>query len=304
MNNNQQHVAITDDELLGIEKRLLEAFAKRSPEGLNTLGFGEVGVPLAWPDTEPRLCVKRLNMSKSKKDVNDHIDAVQEYMSALETHVDLVPTELRTVVNDLGATVVYLVQPIIPRDELLEHVLADATPTVNHPALVAVREASVATVQDRKVALDSQVSNFMWKDGTLSFFDVGTPFRLDAAGKAKRLPELMFSTIPSIARGIGNKEASKVINDFASAHGNLRHAAISIARLGLDDWIGPAVETFNEALDDEPLAAADIRGAMDGLRKDMQAIKNLMKAQRFWSEKVKRQPYDAFVLDSFSGDFL
>lgn len=301
MNNN---LAITDDELLAIEKRLLEAFSKRSLDGLNTLGFGEVGVPLAWPDTNPRLCVKRLNMSKSNKDVNDHIDAVQAYMSAIELHVDLVPTELRTVVNDLGATVVYLVQPVIARDELLEHVLADTAPTADHPALVALREASVATVQDRKVALDSQVSNFMWKDGRLSFFDVGTPFRLDANGRAMRLPELMFTTVPSIARGLGNKEASKVINDFSSAHGNLRHAAISLARLGLDDWVGPAVDTFNEVLGDEPLVASEIHGAMDGLQKDMKAIKNLMKAQRFWSEKVKRQPYDAFILDSFSGEFL
>lgn len=301
---NNKPFDITDDELFDVEKRLLEAFAKRSLDGFKTLGFGEVGVPLAWPEAEPRLCVKRLNMSKSASDVKDHIDAVHEYMSAIEPHVGIVPTELRTVANDLGATVVYLVQPIIPRDELLEHVLADAEPTTDHPALVAVREASTAVVRDRKVALDSQVSNFMWKDGKLAFFDVGTPFRLDPAGKARRLPALMFTTVPTVARGIGNKEASKVVNDFASARGNLRHAAISIARLGLDDWIGPAVDTFNEALAGEPLVASEIHDAMGGLQKDMKAIKNLMKAQRFWSEKVKRQPYDAFILDSFSGEFL
>jgi hypothetical protein len=301
---NNQNLDISDDELLAVEKRLLEAFAKRSADGLNTLGFGEVGVPLAWPDNEPRLCVKRLNMSKSAKDVNDQIDAVREYMSAVEPHVDLVPTDLRTVVNDVGATAVYLVQPVIPRNELLENVLEDTTPTVDHPALVALREASVAVVKERKVALDTQVSNFRWTDGKLSFFDVGTPFRLDAAGEAMRLPESMFSTVPKVARELGNKAATKVVNDFASPSGNLRHAAISIARLGLDDWIGPAVETFNQVIDGEPLVADDIRGAMDGLQKDMKVIKNLMKAQRFWAENVRRQPYDSFILDSFSGEFL
>ena len=64
---NNQNLDISDDELLAVEKRLLEAFAKRSADGLNTLGFGEVGVPLAWPDNEPRLCVKRLNMSSPQR---------------------------------------------------------------------------------------------------------------------------------------------------------------------------------------------------------------------------------------------
>lgn len=301
---SSQHFDITDDELLGVEKRLLEAFAKRSASGLNTLGFGEVGVPLAWPDDDPRVCVKRLNMSTSQKDVNDQIDGIRKYISAVESHVEVVPTDLRTVVNDLGATAVYLVQPVIPSDELVENILADTTPTVNHPALVALREASVATVKDRKVALDTQVSNFKWKDGKLAFFDVGTPFLLDADGKAIRLPENMFSTVPSIARGAGNKATMKIINDFASARGNLRHAAMSVARLGLDDWIAPAIETFNEEIADEPLTVAEVRDAVADLQKDFKPVKNLMKAQRFWSEKVRRQPYDNFILDSVSGEFL
>ena len=295
---------ITDDDLLAIEGRLLDAFAKRSIDGLKTLGFGEVGVPLAWPDAEPRLCVKRINSSKSETDVNDHVAGIRAYIAALEPHVEVVPTELRTIVNEHGMTALFMVQPVVPRDELLEHVLADTTPTADHPALVAVREASVATVQDRKVALDSQVSNFMWREGSLSFFDVGTPFRLDDNGEAMRLPEIMFTTVPSIARGLGNKETKKVINGFASARGNLRHAAMSIARLGLDDWIAPAVETFNQAVEGEPLAVEEIRSAAADLQKDMKPIKNLMKAQRFWSEKVKREPYDAFILDSVSGEFL
>ena len=144
----------------------------------------------------------------------------------------------------------------------------------------------------------------MWAEGRLSFFDVGTPFRLDDNGEAMRPPEIMFTTVPSIARGLGNKETKKVINGFATARGNLRHAAMSIARLGLDDWIAPAVATFNQVIDGEPLAVDEIRSAATDLQKDMKPIKNLMKAQRFWAEKVRREPYDAFILDSVSGEFL
>ncbi|MGH1492923.1 MAG: hypothetical protein ACRBK7_26595 [Acidimicrobiales bacterium] len=99
------------------------------------------------------------------------------------------------------------------------------------------------------------------------------------------------------------REVAKVLRGLTSTRGNLQHSAISVARLGLDDWIGPVVDTFNEVIDDEPLAADDIRGAMEGLQKEAKAIKKIMKVQRFWSEKVKREPYPFFITDSFTGEF-
>jgi|GEM_PF-6890948 len=33
-------------------------------------------------------------------------------------------------------------------------------------------------------------------------------------------------------------------------------------------------------------------------------LKKLMRAQRTWATKVRRQPYDTFITDSFSGELL
>lgn len=301
---DNQTFDITDDELLDVEKLTLEAMANRSTEGLDVLGFGEIGVPLGWPFDEPRMCVKRIISSNSQADIDEMVNGVREYIAGLEPHVDIVPTELRTIVNEHGSTVFYLVQPLIPRDELLENVLADTTPTADHPAIVAVRDASVATAKDREFSLDSQFSNFRWTDDKLSFFDVGTPCRLTSAGEAAPLPRVVLLAIPAIVRPIAHKETLKVFNGLASTRGNLHHAARSLARLGLDDWIRPVVDTFNEVIDDEPLVADDIRAAMKELQKDVKSLKNLMRAQRFWSEKVRREPYTFFITDSFTGEFL
>lgn len=284
---------------------MLDAFANRSTDGLKTLGFGEVGVPLAWPDDDPRLCVKRLNSSKSREDLDVLLRGVRQYIAALEPHVTVLPTELRTVVNDHKMIAAYMLQPIVPSDQLLENVLAETAPTVDHPAIVAVRDLAVASINDRKIAIDSQVSNFTWQDGKLSFFDVGTPFTVNSEGEAQPLPDCMLATMPALLRSIGSKEAIKVMNEFASVRGNLEHSALSVARLKLDSWIAPVVETFNEVLgDDEKLDADEVRTALKTRQKDMGTLKNLMKMQRFWAEKLRRQPYDFFITDSFSGEFL
>jgi len=300
----EQKLEITDQELQAVERRLISAFANRSTDGLNTLGFGEIGVPLAWPDDNPRLCLKRLNSSKSQQDIDAMLTGVQQYIDAAAEHVTVVPTELRAIDNDHKATAIYMVQPIIQSELLLENILANTAPVVDHPAIVALRDLVVASIHDRKIAIDSQVSNFAWDEGKLSFFDVGTPFRVNDRGEAQPLPKVMLATMPALLRSVGSKEARKIIDKFSSVRGNLEHASLSVARLGLDNWIEPVVETFNKAIDGEPFTSEGVRQVTEDRHKDMGTLKNLMKIQRLWAEKVRREPYDFFITDSFTGNIL
>ena len=120
---------ISDNELLAVENLLLDAFAARSVKDLKILGFGEIGVPLAWPQGEPSMCVKRLCSSKSPADIESLLGGVRQYIAALEEHVSIVPTELRAIRNVHGMSVAYLLQPLIPSDHLLENVLRETSPT-------------------------------------------------------------------------------------------------------------------------------------------------------------------------------
>ncbi|MEM9131747.1 MAG: DUF6206 family protein [Actinomycetota bacterium] len=292
---------ISDDDLLAMERRMLDAFDARSIDDLNALGFGELGVPVAWPDAEPRLCVKRL-ISSSDTEIESLLADIAAYIAALEPHVSIVPTQLRTVVNDHDRTVGYLVQPLLPAEHLLENVLPQTTPEVGHPAILAVRGAIVNSVADQVATLDSQLSNFTWHEGDLGFFDIGTPFML-VDGQARPITGAAMKPMPAVLRPVATKEAARIANEFATVRGNLEHAAISVARLGLDDWLDPVVETFNQVID-EPLEAEEIKARLAKRHKDMIMLKRLMKVQRTWATKIRRQPYDFFITDSFSGKIL
>lgn len=64
------------------------------------------------------------------------------------------------------------------------------------------------------------------------------------------------------------------------------------------------VATSNQVLDDEPLDPAEIRSRLARRHKDMVMLKLLMKVQRAWATRVRRQPYDFLITDSFSGTIL
>ena len=73
--------------------------------------------------------------------------------------------------------------------------------------------------------------------------------------------------------------------------------------MGLDDWLEPVVATLNDVLD-EPLDAATIRERTAKRHKDMIQLKKIMMLQRLWATKVRRQPYDFFITDSWTGEIV
>lgn len=294
--------AISDEQLLAVERAVMDALHRRSVDDLQVLGFGEAGLALAWPGDGPRLVLKRL-MSTDEPDASRHLVAlIDRYRSAVEPHVVVAPTETRVITDDGGRSVPYMVQRLYAPDDLLENVLAAHAPDAGFPALVALRDAALAASEDGRQVLDSQPSNFAWVDDTLVFFDIGTPFLYDEDGPILEFGA-MLETMPAALRPLVRREIGKVNRHLGTPFGNLEHAALGLVRIGEERWLDAAVACFNERLD-EPLDAATIAKRGETFRRQLRFFKQTMRIQRAWATRVRRRRYDFFITDSWTGEIL
>ncbi|MEM7092287.1 MAG: DUF6206 family protein [Actinomycetota bacterium] len=294
---------ITDEQLREVDHRIHRALDARSLDGLKTLGFGELGVPLAWPDDEPRLCVKRLIGTKTKAESEFLNERIGQYVDALSPHVTVAASELRILNDDQGRWITYLIQPLFSSEHLVENILEATPPERDHPVVVMIRDLCVAAAEVGRAIPDSQFSNFAWDGSTLTFFDIGTPFLFHADGSFDEGFGASMDLMPAILRPLAIREAVRISGEMGSRRGVLEHAAISAARMGLDEWLDPIVATLNDALDD-PLDVEEVREANAKRHKDMGQLKAMMKLQRAWATKVRRQPYDFFITDSWTGEIV
>jgi hypothetical protein len=295
-------LAITDDELLDVERLVAAAVRKRSVDGLHVLGFGEAGLALAWPGDHPRLVLKRLLSTEEEGESRHLFELVERYRAAVEPFVAVAPTETRLITDDDGRCVPYMVQQLYPAEHLLENVLASDAPDPEHPALVALRDAALSALADGRQAIDSQPSNFAWEDETLVFFDIGTPFLYDESGPLLEFGA-MLETMPAVLRPLVRREIGKVNGHLGTPFGNLEHAALGLIRIGQDRWLDAAVACFNERLD-QPLDVATIATRGETFRSQLRFFKKVMRVQRMWVTKVRRRRYDFFITDSWTGEIL
>ena len=54
----------------------------------------------------------------------------------------------------------------------------------------------------------------------------------------------------------------------------------------------------------QPLSSDEIHERISRMHGELKVMKRLMRAQRWWATKVRRQPYDTFITDSFTGALL
>ncbi|MEM9134933.1 MAG: DUF6206 family protein [Actinomycetota bacterium] len=298
-----QQVQVSDEQLHDVERSYRRALDARSIDGLNVIGYGEIGLAIAIPTDAPRAVVKRMAASPDAAMVSDYAARMDAYQRHLAEHVRIIPTDQRSIVDDQGWTVPYMIQPLIDSTDLCENILAEARPDDEHPVLVALRDVVERVGAITEIGLDSQVSNFAWVDDELVCLDVGSPLVFDAHGE----PDIEIGPYQRAMPAVLNPVLRRVLIDLTNRMGNtregLRHAATSLLRLELDDWLAPALTTFNTVLD-EPLEEADIRNGFSGIKREMKVVKSFARVQRAWVTRVRRQPYDFFITDSFTKEIL
>ena len=300
------HFDITSEELCSLENQILYALKSRSIEGLNVLGFGEIGVAIAWPPENPRMVIKRIIATDSAEDASFLLDRIRHYVEGIETHVAVAPTELRTI-EHYGKHVPFMLQKLFHPDQLVENIMESMEPDNDHPIVTRLTRAIVDVASTKHFALDAQFTNFAWQDDQLVMFDIGTPLTYGDDGRSNVDFGPVLQTMPAVLRPL----IARVLQDFMSEMGGLRgalqHAAHSLPRIEQDRWLEPVLQVFNEVLlnaGQDALSAETIQNRISHMRRRLFFVKSMMRLQRFWKTKVRREHYDYFITDSFTGELL
>lgn len=298
-----RNLTLSDDELDEIERGFRQALNAKSFDGLNVLGFGELGVAFGFPADAPRVVVKRVASHSDPQQVQHGFDRIRRYEALLDPHIRVTESRHVTTPAANGWLAPYIVQPLYAKETLADSILAANEPDPEHPMVLAVRDAAVAVARAGETVLDSQFSNFVWDDDGLLVFDTGSPFFVDAHGEPLVDLGPAESAIPAPMRPLAKKLSVKVQKDLGTPSGNLVHAALSAVRVGQQRWLDALLVAFNAELD-EPLRTSDVLDQYERIQKDMTNIKYLARAQRLWTTRVRRRSYDFFITDSFNGRLL
>ena len=106
---------------------------------------------------------------------------------------------------------------------------------------------------------------------------------------------------PSVLHGIATKMTMKAGDDYRTARGVLEMTVVYLLRIGQGRWVDAAIACFNASLD-EPLERSAIEAHFTQMMKDLPMIKRLARAQRLWATRVRRQRYEFFITNSFTGE--
>lgn len=295
---------ISDSELLGLEAKIQEAQKRRSLDGLKVYGFGEVSIALGWPIDEPRFVAKRMIPMPTAASLEGPLQAIDRFADEIwASGGKVLPYQTRLVQRPDGQYVGYLVQPIVPPDELAETVLKTDEPTASHPLLVAVRDF-VMTCATKDMALDAQLPNFAWVDSELWLLDISSPAGFDADDNLiyPNMP-LANQLVPFPLRPALAKASADVLSLYRGTHNALTQVVVFLHRIKADAWVEPAIETFNQVLD-KPIDRHEVNRRWEQNTKDFPKIKKLLQLQRSWQETVRRKPYEYLITDSFTGEVI
>ena len=293
-------MVLTQTQLIELDRSVRVALEQRDNSGLNLIGFGEISVAIGFPKQNP-LFVCKPTPPSTQAELDAFSQLLEDYAVALD---ELGAAAVETVVMaaDRGDYKIgYQIQPLLPKETLGERVLAEAEPDAEHPFLVGLAEIIART--NSRVSVDAQVTNWSWDGNTATMLDLGTPFMWDASGELILDADSMFTSMPAPIRGLAKKDILKLAERWKQPRGVAADVVANLIRIDLEEWVPPTLAIFNRILDPaEPLNEAEARASLAEDAKAFPRLKKLQRAQRFWAERVRRQPYDFFIQPTLLSD--
>lgn len=284
---------LTQDEIEELDAAVVAALDARDNSGLHVIGYGELSIALGYPADDPVVVCKPTG-PYTPSELDDYLRVMGEYLEALAAvGVSVVPTSLMSV--ERGDHVVgYQVQPRLEPDTLADKVLAAAEPDAEHPFLVAL--ADIIGSLSNRVSIDSQVTNWSWDGETATSIDVGTPFFWDEHGTSMFDVKPLFRALPAPLRTFAMRDVEKLLERYQQPRNVAADVVAMLGRIGLDEWVPPALAAFNAELDlDTPIDEAEAHAIMAADLKAMPRLKQLQKVERAWVTSVRRRRYHYFV---------
>jgi hypothetical protein len=282
---------LLDEALRGLDEEVEEALGAGDESTLPILGYGEISLVLAWPPEEPRFACKRLPLFATGPRFDAYGRTLDAYLDALrQAGIRVVQSELRPLSRDDGTVVGYVVQPVLPAENLAPAVLRRAAPDAGHPLVVAVVD-TVATAVSPTVGLDAQLANWTWDESGLTYLDVSTPLLWSDEGRPLLDLDLLARAIPWALRGALRR---LVVPGIVETYRNLRRVYLDLCgnliKERLDRWLPAFLEQIARQLDD-PLTSAEVHRYYRSDARLWSMLLRIRRLDRAWQLRVRRRPY-------------
>lgn len=296
--------AVSDDELATVERAIGDGIDRRSTDGLRIIGLGELGLAVGWPTEQPTVVFKRQAPGPRERLEADLARMRQFHDQLGEAGVPVIPTDIRSITNDQGTTIPYLIQPAVDSDDLCENLIATRTPARDDPILVSIRDTVAQAVREDAtggLSLDAQITNFAW-DGERAVLIDTTPVLIWEPGTGPMHEVGNYLTaVPYALRPIALALTRKNGEDYRTVRGVLQQTAVYLRRIDQDRWVDSAIACFNEVLD-SPLTRPEVDANFARVMRDLPTIKRLARVQRMWATKVRKHRYEFYITNSFTGE--
>ena len=256
---------------------------------MRVLGYGEFTLVLGWPTARPEVAVKRLPAFRDADQLARYEETLGRYVAALESRgVAVIPTQLRATPAGDGFHA-YLIQPLVPRDDLLNRVLLTAGPDRGHELLRMVARHVAATV-DGSLGLDAQAGNWMVTAEGLVILDVSTPLMRSAQGRDELDLTLFESIYPPAVRPLLSRVAPLVMRQYHDPRTVLVDFGSNLIKERLDQWLPALCEAANEHVS-PPVTEHALRRYFARDKRFWLAMQRLRRIDRAWQRQVRRRPY-------------
>jgi hypothetical protein len=266
-----------------------EAIATGDAGRLRVLGYGEVTLVLGWPFERSEYAVKRLPPIRDEHDLAHYRGLLEEYVATLTAAgVAVVPTEVRACRAATGELHAYLVQPLIPRERLLDRVLRDAGPNRGEHLIRQV-VATVAGVVDGHVGLDAQAANWAVDGDRIACFDVSTPM-LRADGEELLDLGPFLSIYPWALRPVLRRTARDVISQFHDPRTVLLDLASNLVKENLERWLPATLAAAGEVVT-PAITEREVRRYFRRDRRLWLLMQRLRRLDRAWQRHVRHRSY-------------
>lgn len=276
-------------DLEALDAEIESAIRAGDAASMRVLGYGEFTLVLGWPTARPEVAVKRLPAFRDADQLGRYEETLRRYVGALESRgVAVIPTELRaTAVGD--GFHAYLIQPLVPRDALLNRVLGTAEPDRGHE-LLKVLAGHVAATVDRSLGLDAQAGNWMVTGDGLVILDVSTPLMRSPAGRDELDLSLFESIYPPAVRRLLRRVAPSVMSQYHDPRTVLVDVGSNLIKERLDRWLPAICDAAGEHVS-PPVTEAALRRYFARDKQFWLAMQRLRRIDRAWQRRVRRRPY-------------
>ncbi|MGZ5321118.1 MAG: DUF6206 family protein [Solirubrobacterales bacterium] len=282
---------LSDAELVRLEELVASSFASGRTDELPVLGYGEISLVLGWPPERPAFACKRLPPFPSAERFAAYRATLEDYLAALAAAgVRVVETRLRGVEGADGGVAGYIVQPVLPQEDLVPTVLRRSDPGQGHPLVEAVVGTTASAVGPH-LGLDAQLSNWTWRGGELVYIDVSTPLIWSAEGRSRLDLDLLARAYPAALRPPLRRFVAPGILD---TYRDLRRVFLDLAgnmlKERLDAWLPAFLAEANGRID-EPIGAEEVRRNYRSDARLWAALLAIRRLDRLWRQRVRRRPY-------------